>query len=211
MLRFELVLFFLCISTTLGEVLKFIPRLTWPPDFCNKLDCPKYQVLEKNKDYELRLYESSGWMSSNTAGIDYKEASYTNFRRLFRYINGTNEKAEKIAMTAPVLIMVQPGPGPACENNFTMSFFMSPKVANPPAPTEKGVFPQKMPQMKVYVRSFSGYVISINTWLEEAKKLEEAISAKEAGKFHTEFFFTAGYNSPFQIFNRHNEIWFIAK
>lgn len=55
-------------------------------------------------------------------------------------------------MTAPVLTMITPGQGPACENNFTMSFFMSPEVKTPPSPTEKGVFPQDMPQMKVYVR-----------------------------------------------------------
>ena len=59
---------------------------------------------------------------------------------------------EKIAMTAPVITMIMPGQGPACENNFTTSFFMSPKVQNPPAPTGKDVFLQSMPQMKVYVR-----------------------------------------------------------
>jgi hypothetical protein len=41
---------------------------------------------------------------------------------------------EKIAMTAPVVIRLIPGPGPACESNFTMSFFMSNKVKNPPQP-----------------------------------------------------------------------------
>lgn len=55
-------------------------------------------------------------------------------------------------MTAPVLTMITPGQGPACENNFTMLFFMSPEVKTPPTPTEKGVFPQDMPKMNVYVR-----------------------------------------------------------
>lgn len=59
---------------------------------------------------------------------------------------------QKIAMTAPVLMMIMPGQGPACEDNFTMSFFMSPKVENPPAPSQKEVFLDKMSQMKVYVR-----------------------------------------------------------
>lgn len=59
---------------------------------------------------------------------------------------------QKIAMTAPVLMMIMPGQGPACEDNFTMSFFMSPKVKNPPAPSQKEVFLDKMSQMKVYVR-----------------------------------------------------------
>ena len=59
---------------------------------------------------------------------------------------------EKIAMTAPVVIRLIPGPGPACESNFTMSFFMSNKVKNLPQPTESTVFLNHAPVFRAYVR-----------------------------------------------------------
>uniref|UniRef100_A0A8W8MJU8 Uncharacterized protein n=1 Tax=Magallana gigas TaxID=29159 RepID=A0A8W8MJU8_MAGGI len=102
------------------------------------------------QEYELRQYSASSWMPTNTAGVDYSKAS--NFMRLFRYISGTNTDKMKIAMTASVMTMITPGQGPACENNFTMSFFMSPEVKTPPTPTEKGVFPKDMPKMNINVR-----------------------------------------------------------
>lgn len=200
------------LSSTFANVLKYVPIAKsgkWPPKFCNKLDCPRYTVLETHKEYELRQYSASSWMSTNTAGVDYSKASSTNFMRLFRYISGTNTDKKKIAMTAPVLTMITPGQGPACENNFTMSFFMSPEVKTPPTPTEKGVFPQDMPKMNVYVRSFGGYVRDIKEWIKETIKLGQAIG--DTSKYHTEFSYTAGYDSPFRFLNRHNEIWFIAK
>lgn len=58
----------------------------------------------------------------------------------------------KISMTAPVLVRLIAGQGPACKSNFTMSFFDAPKVPNPPAPTDKTVFFSTLPKQKVYVR-----------------------------------------------------------
>uniref|UniRef100_K1Q7M7 Uncharacterized protein n=1 Tax=Magallana gigas TaxID=29159 RepID=K1Q7M7_MAGGI len=81
------------LSSTFANVLKYVPIAKsgkWPPKFCNKLDCPRYTVLETHKEYELRQYSASSWMSTNTAGVDYSKASSTNFMRLFRYISGTN-------------------------------------------------------------------------------------------------------------------------
>ena len=60
---------------------------------------------------------------------------------------------EKIDMTVPVRTRIIPGAGPACEDNFTMSFFLSPKVTDPPQPTDSSVFLNELPQKyTVYVR-----------------------------------------------------------
>lgn len=37
---------------------------------------------------------------------------------------GANEGGERIAMTAPVRVLLFPGAGPFCENRFTISFFV---------------------------------------------------------------------------------------
>ena len=58
---------------------------------------------------------------------------------------------EKIEMTTPVLMRITPGQGPTCANNFTMSFFNSPKVPHAPGPKDPTVFLSSMPSMTVYV------------------------------------------------------------
>ena len=60
---------------------------------------------------------------------------------------------EKIDMTVPVRTRIIPAPGPACEDNFTMSFFLSQKIRDPPQPTDTDVFIDRLPQKyMVYVR-----------------------------------------------------------
>ena len=56
-------------------------------------------------------------------------------------------------MTVPVRTRINPAQGPACEDNFTMSFFLAPKVADPPKPTDGAVRLSTLPdKFTVYVR-----------------------------------------------------------
>ncbi|XP_074650992.1 heme-binding protein 2-like [Tubulanus polymorphus] len=183
-------------------------QVSWtPPKFCNGLSCPEYDVVKKTDDYELRRYKQSKWVSTQLVGIDYgMSAMRTMFMRLFNYIQGENVAKQKIPMTCPVTTRFIPGAGPACESNFTMSFYL-PNPAS--APTNKDVFLSELPETLVYVRQFGGYILRFSTWVEEAHKLAAAIGNEKA--YHREFFYTAGYDAPFKLFNRTNEIWFIAK
>lgn len=180
----------------------------WPPKFCKTLDCPKFTVVTSTKDYEERMYEASNWVTTSMVGIDYKDAQSKMFMKLFNYISGNNAKGEKIAMTAPVIERIIPGEGPACEDNFTMSFFISPKVAAAPAPKDSTVYLSTLPKLTAYVRSFGGFADE-TSYVQNAKELGEALPA--TSKYHKEFFYTGGYDAPFQIFNRHNEVWFIGE
>merc|ERR1719209_1450451 len=74
-----------------------------PPKFCRGNDCPKFTILNKTENYEVRKYESSRWASTTVQNLhDLNGAMRTGFMRLFNYITGNNEKGEKIAMTCPV-------------------------------------------------------------------------------------------------------------
>ena len=75
------------------------------------------------------------------------------FRKLFNYIAGQNDKQEKIAMTAPVSILIEPGAGPNCESTFSMAFYV-PAVfqENTPQPTNPDVSIEERPEFKVYAR-----------------------------------------------------------
>ena len=62
--------------------------------------------------------------------------------------------------------------------------------------------------MPYICRSFGGFA-SKDKWLEEAVKLSKDLGSSVS--YIKDYYYTAGYNSPFQLFNRHNEIWFIAQ
>lgn len=143
--------------------------------------------------------------------MDFENAERTGFERLFAYISGANEEKVKIEMTVPVAIKIKAGPGPFCASNFTENFFVPFKYqTNPPKPTGK-VYITTFPKHCQYVTSYPGYS---NTTLiqENVARLVKALDAKGLGDtYYTTYYFFAGYDSPFELFNRHNEIWLIKK
>ena len=62
---------------------------------------PAYSVQKQTKGFELRKYPSY-LVAQVSVQSDFEEAGNQAFRPLFRYIDGNNRKAAKIAMTAPV-------------------------------------------------------------------------------------------------------------
>ena len=67
------------------------------------IEKPEYTVLKREHGIELRDYQEH-WLAEcrveNTK--DLNEASSRAFSKLFGYISGANEPAQKIAMTSPV-------------------------------------------------------------------------------------------------------------
>ena len=67
------------------------------------LEQPDYSVVYKDADIEYRQYEP--YLVAETVienASEYSDAGNEGFRRLFRYITGSNRAQAKIAMTAPV-------------------------------------------------------------------------------------------------------------
>jgi hypothetical protein len=186
--------------------------LKWAaPAFCKGLDCPKYTVLKLLGDgVELRRYEGASWVSTTGTGMEKDSAMRGSFMKLFDYISGGNSAKTKIPMTAPVVTKIEPGQGPNCESTFTMSFYnpysyQGANSANVPKPTGQGVFVMNHPSMEVYVMPYSGW----STPSIEREKATQLIKKLEAAKepFSTQHWFTAGYDGPYSLANRHNEIW----
>lgn len=181
---------------------------TKKPKFCNGLDCPAFEVTEKTKDYELRAYAASQWVQTALTGIDYQAAQYQMFMKLFKYISGNNVDKKKIAMTCPVIVRIIPGQGPACESNFTMSFFVAPSEGTPSAPSDPTVSIVKLPALKAYAAQFGGFANQAK-YISKAHALGEALTTANK-TFEQTYFYTAGYDAPFKLFNRHNEVWMLA-
>jgi len=181
------------------------------PWFCHDLDCPKFKLVQNMTDIgiEHRRYESGKWAATVVASSRYEKAVATGFWRLFKYISGANEDSKKIPMTAPVITRVVPAQGPFCEDSFTISFFVPFDFQDDtPAPTDETVFLQTLPAFDAYVASFSGYATG-SIYLDKAREAVQAL--EDAGvELDTSYFYTAGYDSPFRLRNRHNEVWLLA-
>ena len=90
---------------------------------------------------------------TQTKGISRDAASSTMFWKLFNYISGQNDKQEKIPMTAPVSVLIEPGSGPNCESTFTMAFYIpSAFQDNPPKPDNPDVSIEERPEFKAFSR-----------------------------------------------------------
>lgn len=183
-------------------------------DHCNGLECPKYTVINTTKSYEIRHYPSFKWATASSHGktLDYEEASRENFMKLFRYISGNNEPKEKVEMTAPVLDIIPVTQGPFCAPDFAMHFFVPYELqSNPPKPNNDSdhVSIVQLPEMIVYVASYGGYN-SQDKIQQHGKELGEALQ-RDGLHFDEGKILTAGYDSPFKPFFRHNEVMFLTK
>ena len=65
-----------------------------------------------------------------------------------------------------------------------------------------------VPFTLLHNRSFGGFA-SMKDWISEAATLTKVLP--DDAKYVKDFYYTGGYDAPFTLFNRHNEIWFIAE
>lgn len=134
------------------------------------------------------------------------------FEKLFKYIQGENVKKEKIDMTAPVAVSTKLKEGNSSVLVIRMHFFVPPSQEKTiPEPTREDVNIVSYPAGCFYVHSFGGFVMSVGEkLLQKQKELEESL--KKAGKAYDKSDMVyAGYDSPFRLIFRHNEVWFKVK
>lgn len=62
--------------------------------------------------------------------------------------------------------------------------------------------------MEIFPRTFGGRADD-ELFLAEADNLGKALG--DVQDYHQDFYYTAGYDSPYKLFNRRNEVWFIKK
>ncbi|XP_028653062.1 heme-binding protein 2 [Erpetoichthys calabaricus] len=179
--------------------------------FSTGLQMPKFIPVETQaEDYEVRNYDATKWASTSVSEMDFDSALNKGFMRLFNYIQGNNDKKMKVEMTAPVTCLVQAGEGPFCKSSFTISFYVPEEhQCDPPKPTEADVFIEDRKDMTVFVRTFGGFA-NAEKYKEELMKLSTSLT-RDGQQFEDKMYYTAGYDSPFKIINRRNEVWLIKK
>jgi hypothetical protein len=157
-----------------------------------------YSVLDKAKDFEIRHYPSVTMATITSSAKTYRQLGNSGFRKLAGFIFGGNADKQSIAMTSPVHMDIQ-------DSASTMSFVM-PAHFNPdnlPQPNDADVKIATKPEEYVAAISFGGFASDAE--IERyARKLETAL--QKAGVPYFGHFRFLGYNAPFQLVGRTNDI-----
>ena len=116
------------------------------------LEQPKYKLLKKEGQFEIRSYEDILMSSVRVTGSQY-QALRKGFRPLVKYISGKERDGEKISMTAPVIQSTSDR-----KESFTVSFSMPSKyqVDNLPESKNSEIFFEKVGSYRAAVVRFSG-------------------------------------------------------
>lgn len=164
----------------------------------NKTEEQKYSVVLKEKDFEIRFYPSATVATINSNAKTYKDLSGPGFRKLAGYIFGGNETNTSISMTSPVHMNIN-------DSVSSMSFVMPSSYTqeNLPKPNDPNVLIQKTPEEYVAVMRFGGFA-SDQDLVFYSKKLNDILEEKGISAYGNARYF--GYNPPYQLVNRRNEI-----
>ena len=128
---------------------------------------PHYQVLNDFGHIQIRLYPALV-VAETGINADYENSSNQGFQRLAGYIFGNNKKQLKMVMTAPVLqeqkaetlAMTAPVIQQQSGSIWLMAFVL-PKdysVATAPIPLDSAVIIKELPEKKVAVIQYSGFL-----------------------------------------------------
>lgn len=156
-----------------------------------------YVVDKKYDTFEIRSYEATLFTSVKLSTKGYKNSSSKGFSILAGYIFGNNERNEKISMTSPVTMTL--------EDSMTMMFMVPKELKKEmlPKPDQSLIEFKEEPAKTVAAISFNGW--ANDKKIEKFKQeLKSALDAE--GITYSDRFYFLGYNAPYEVFNRKNEV-----
>jgi hypothetical protein len=156
-----------------------------------------YVVNKKYDKFEIRSYKKTLFTSVKLSSKGYKNSSSKGFSILAGYIFGGNEKNQKIAMTSPVTMSL--------EDSMTMMFMVPKKLKKEmlPKPNQSLIEFKEEPAKTVAAISFNGWA---NDKKIETFKQELKLALDAEGITYSDRFYFLGYNAPYEVFNRKNEV-----
>ena len=163
-----------------------------------KTSTQAYKVIRTEKDFEIRFYPVVTMATITSTAKTYKELGSWGFRKLAGYIFGGNISKQKIAMTAPVHMDIN-------DSTSSMSFVMPTEYHkdNLPKPNDTGIKIETSTAEYVAAIEFGGFASGekIKKYTELLDDLLKKNNLPNYGNFRF-----LGYNPPYQLFGRRNEI-----
>lgn len=164
----------------------------------SNIEMPKYTVLKSyEKKIELRQYPNMIVAKTSVKDKSFENSGSDGFRSIAGYIFGGNEKEQKIAMTSPVVMEL---------NDSATMYFVMPsqyKKDELPIPSNKKVTIQEEVSKVLLVVRYGGYSSDerIDSHIAILKNIIQKHNLKATGGF-----MYMGYNAPWDIINRRNEV-----
>ena len=157
-----------------------------------------YSVLEKDGNIEIRLYPSATLATVQSKANSYDEMASPGFRTLAGYIFGGNESETQIAMTSPVQMDIN-------DSLSSMSFVMPEgyDMNNLPKPNNSKVILSQTEEQVMAAIRFSGFADDEAREKHKQKLLNYLNSKGIQTKGNFKFL---GYNPPYQLVGRRNEV-----
>ena len=179
-------------------VLIFIVFQIYTTMSTGKSETQAYKVIKVEKDFEIRFYPATTMAMITSSAKTYKALGSSGFPKLASYIFGGNKDKKQIAMTSPVHMVIG-------DSDASMGFVMPAAydMNNLPLPNNSEVIIKMIPDAYVAAITFSGFS-SDEAIKKHTTMLENALKAK--GIFYSGQFSYLGYNPPYQLFGRRNEI-----
>ncbi len=160
----------------------------------NKTETQTYKLIR----FEIRYYPAATMAMITSTSKSYRDLGSSGFRKLAKYIFGGNSEKKQIAMTSPVRMDIG-------ETNSTMAFVL-PSIYNQstiPKPDDSSIDIITSEPEYVAVIQFGGF--ASNESINEHKTMLENNLNILGISFYGNFRYL-GYNPPYQLFGRRNEV-----
>ncbi len=188
-------IFIVTISIVVGLFLLFQIYLIMS---INKTETQAYKLIRKEENFEIRYYPAATMAMITSSSKSYRDLGSSGFRKLAKYIFGGNSEKKQIAMTSPVRMDIG-------ETNSTMAFVL-PSIYNQstiPKPNDSSIDIITSEPEYVAVIQFGGF--ANNESINEQKTMLENNLKDKGIAFYGNFRYL-GYNPPYQLFGRRNEV-----
>ena len=164
------------------------------------IETPNYKVIKTLGDVEIREYPQMILAQTKLGGKRYDTNGNNGFGVVANYIFGGNQQKQKIAMTAPVIMNMS-------DTDASMSFVMPSQyqLSDLPSPNSTAVSLVSQDSMKLAVLRFGGFS-SDEKIAKYAQILTEVLEKNNIRTKGSLLFM--GYNAPWDVINRRNEVAF---
>ena len=162
-----------------------------------KIEYYPYTVTSVFDGIEIRDYQARLFTTVAIENQGYKKNASNGFSKLGGYIFGANARKQKIAMTSPVSMTLGAQP--------KMGFMVPQGIRKDdlPKPNQADITFKQEPKKTMAVITFSGWANDA-TIKEHKDALIAILKANEIK--HSNQFYCFGYNPPYDLFFRRNEI-----
>jgi hypothetical protein len=164
----------------------------------NKTETQAYKVITVEEKFEIRYYPAATMAMISSTSKSYRDLGSSGFGKLAKYIFGGNSEKKQIAMTSPVHMDIN-------DTKSTMAFVLPSAYnqTNLPKPNDSSISIITSEPEYVAVIQFGGF--ASNESIDKHRAMLENELKNKGLSYYGDFRYL-GYNPPYQLFGRRNEV-----